>query len=94
MAYDNTNSGVLFRNEKATTEKHPTHTGSINIEGVDYWLSAWVKEGAKGKFFSMAVKPKEERQEQRQAPDKAGQWKAGAPKKSSGFDDMQDDVPF
>ena len=61
MAYDNTNTGVLFRNDKATTDKHPTHTGSINIDGVDYWLSAWVKEGAKGKFFSMSVKLKEER---------------------------------
>lgn len=92
--YDRTNTGVLFRNDKATTDKHPTHTGSINIDGVEYWLSAWVKEGAKGKFFSMAVKPKEERP----APkDKAGQWKAGAPKApqrqaAPDFDD--DTVPF
>ncbi len=89
--FDRTNTGVLFRNNKATTDKHPTHTGSINIDGVEYWLSAWVKEGAKGKFFSFAVKPKEERQAPKQ--DKAGQWKAGAQKqKPETFDD--DDVPF
>lgn len=32
--------------------------------------------------------------EQRKAPDKAGQWKAGASKPSSGFDDFDDSIPF
>lgn len=76
--FDRTNTGVLFRNDKQTTDKHPTHTGSINIDGVEYWLSAWVKEGAKGKFFSLAVKPKEQ-QSPTPKQDKAGKWKAGAP---------------
>jgi hypothetical protein len=58
--YDNTNSGALFRNERATTDKHPTHTGKINVEGRDYYLNAWVKEGKKGKFFSLSVKPVDE----------------------------------
>lgn len=90
--FDNTNRGVLFRNDKASTDKHPTHTGSINIEGVDYWLSAWVKEGQKGKFFSLSVQPKE-----KQAPkqDKAGQWKAGAQKPQRQAEpEFEDDVPF
>jgi hypothetical protein len=58
--YDNTNSGALFRNDKAQSEKHPTHTGKINIEGRDYYLNAWIKEGKKGKFFSLSVKPVDE----------------------------------
>ena len=59
--YDNTNRGVLFRNDRQETDRHPTHTGSINIEGREYWLSAWVKESKNGKkFFSLSVKAKDD----------------------------------
>ena len=60
MTYDNTNSGALFRNDRATSDKHPTHTGKINVEGREYYLNAWVKDGKKGKFFSLSVKPVDE----------------------------------
>lgn len=53
--YDNTNSGVLFKNDEKKNEKSPEYTGKINIEGKEYKLSAWVKEGKKGKFFSLKV---------------------------------------
>ena len=55
MAYDNTNSGVLFRNDKQGNEKRPDYTGKINVEGKDFYLSAWIKEGQKGKFMSLSV---------------------------------------
>lgn len=58
--YDNTNRGALFRNDKATSDKHPTHTGKVNIEGREFYISAWVKEGKKGKFFSLSFKPVDE----------------------------------
>jgi hypothetical protein len=58
--YDNTNRGALFRNDGRKNDRQPEFTGSLNVNGVDYWLSAWVKVGKKGKFFSMAIKPKEE----------------------------------
>ena len=41
--YDNTNRGVLFRNHKKEQPNQPDHTGNINIDGKEYWLSAWVK---------------------------------------------------
>lgn len=64
MNYDNTNTGALFKNDMdGKSEKFPPYGGMINVEGVEYWISAWVKEGAKGKFFSLAIKPKEARQE-------------------------------
>lgn len=65
MSYDNTNTGVLFRNKRKEKPTHPDHTGSINVDGKEYWLSAWVKDGKPGsklegsKFFSLALKPKD-----------------------------------
>lgn len=88
--YDNTNRGVLFKNDRKETDNHPSYKGSINVDGVEYWLSAWVKEGAKGKFFSLSVSPKEQAAP---APKgKAPVKQTGAA--SSGFDDFDDLPPF
>ena len=53
------NSGVLFKNDKKETEKHPHYKGSIMVDGQEYWLSAWIKEGKTGKFMGLAVSPKD-----------------------------------
>jgi hypothetical protein len=53
--YDNSNSGVLFRNDKKETENQPDYTGSWEDEnGREMWLSAWLRESKNGtKFFSI-----------------------------------------
>jgi len=57
--YDNTNTGALFRNDDKETEKHPDYRGSINVNGSEFWLSAWIKTSKKGaKYMALAVKPK------------------------------------
>jgi hypothetical protein len=56
--YDNTNRWTLFRNERKQSDSHADYNGSINIDGVEYWLNGWIKEGKNGKFFSGTVKPK------------------------------------
>lgn len=59
--YDNTNKGALFKNNKRKSDKSPEYNGSINVGGVDYWLSGWVKVSQNGnKFFSLSVQPKEQ----------------------------------
>ena len=61
--YDNTNRGALFVNDRKETESHPDSKGSLNVNGVEYWVSAWRKESANGKkFLSLSVTPKEEQQ--------------------------------
>lgn len=62
MAYDNTNTGALFKAKEQKTPNHPGYSGTINADGVEYWLAAWVKEDKNGnKYFSLSLKPKEEK---------------------------------
>ena len=68
MEYDNNMTGVLFENDRKKTKKHPDKTGSAEVNGVEYWLSAWEKQGAKGTFLSLAFTPKEEKPEQQSEP--------------------------
>jgi hypothetical protein len=57
--FDDTNRGVLFREEKKSKPEDRDYSGSINIGGTEYWLSGWVKTSKKGsKFLSLSIKPK------------------------------------
>ena len=58
MEYDNTNRGVLFKNDRKESDRHPEYKGSINVDGQEFWLSAWVKDGKSGKFMSLSIQPK------------------------------------
>lgn len=53
------NSGVLFKNDRKTESTHPDYKGSINVEGKEFWLSGWIKQGASGKFLSVSVRSKD-----------------------------------
>lgn len=83
MAYQlKDNSGSLFKNDKREKDTHPNATGKALIGGVEYWVSAWTKDGQNGKWQSLAFKPVE----QRTAPKPAA--------KSDPFADMEDsDLP-
>ena len=59
MEYDTTNRGSLFKNDLKDDAKFPDYKGSINVDGTDYWLSAWIKVSKDGnKFMSLSVKNK------------------------------------
>ena len=63
MEYDNTNTGVLFRNETSTPEnKQPYMTGKLNVGGKDFQLAGWMKESKGGKKF-LSLKIQEPRVE-------------------------------
>jgi hypothetical protein len=85
VEYDNNLSGVLFKNDKDGNEKRPDYKGSAEIEGVQYWVSAWVRDGAKGKFMSMKYERKD-KQQPAAAP--------AAPVASAGYGAVSDDIPF
>jgi hypothetical protein len=107
--YDNTNRGVLFDNERKETDNHPDMTGKLNVNGVDHWFSAWWKKDRNDNdFLSLSLgKEVEQRQEQRRDPQRTAPQQRGnrpgnsAPqqrqqpaRQSSGFDDMNDDIPW
>lgn len=92
--YDNTNKGILSKNDRKEKDTHPSHKGSLNVDGVEYWLDAWVKErkDGSGKFFSLSIK----RKDGQSAPPPRAPAAAQKPAQpaGSGFDDMDDDIPF
>ncbi len=91
MEYDNTNRGSLFKNDKKEQDSHADYNGSINIEGTEFWLNAWLKESKKDgkKYFSLSVKPKQ----QQNAPQ--GKSAPAKPKYEGSKKDQEgDDIPF
>lgn len=61
MDYDNTNKGILSKNDRKEKDSHPDVKGTLNVGGVEYWLSGWKKErkDGSGTFYSLSVKPKD-----------------------------------
>ena len=86
--YDNTNRGVLFKNNQGDNPKRPQYRGSLNVNGAEYNISAWIKESRKdgSKFMSLSIEPKRD--------------KPAAPKPKQLTEDnwateeLNDDMPF
>ena len=58
--YDDTNRGVLFKNDRKEKETQPDYTGTLNVNSREFRISAWVRESKAGaKFMSLAVTPKD-----------------------------------
>jgi hypothetical protein len=89
MAYEQKdNSGTLFKNDKREKDSHPHAKGSAMIDGVEYWVSAWTKDGSKGKFQSLSFQRKEPKPQQAQAQQSYGQASGAAAR------ELDDEIPF
>lgn len=53
-------TGALFKNDRKEKPTHPDYRGDCTIHGKKFWMSAWIKEGQKGKYMSVAFRPTEE----------------------------------
>ena len=89
MAYEiNENTGSLFVNEKKETDNHPDRQGSALIEGVEYWVSGWLKKSKEGKpWLSLSFRPKVRL---------AGPLvtRGNAPQRDDRSVDLDDEIPF
>ena len=77
------NSGSISKNDKKTEDRHPDIRGSAIVDGKAYWLSGWMKENDKGKWYSLSFTPKDDQPKP-------------APKPAGGKPDLEDDseIPF
>lgn len=57
MSYEHKiGNGSLFKNTNKTNDNQPDYSGSIKLQdGKDQQIAAWIKEGTKGKFFSLKL---------------------------------------
>jgi len=124
--YENANRGILARNDKQGNEARPDYRGSINVAGVEYWISGWLREGREGtklegqKYMSLSVQPKDAsypaaapaptpaaspapaaprrpsqaEQDARAIAERRAREGAPRPSSGTGFDSMDDDIPF
>lgn len=100
MSYDNTNRGQIWGNDQKQTDTQPDFKGSINVEGKEYWISAWKRKpdaNPKAPALSFSVQPKDGQQSGQNAPQGAQQAPAQqgyAPPQQSGQDDFDQEIPF
>lgn len=109
--YDNELRGVLFKNKRKKAgrkadESKPDLTGSAEIEGVEYWVSAWFnvsKNGQKFVSLSFSVKEEEEEEEEENDEDFLPKKKSKSKLKAKGKkraeeeeeeEEEEDDLPF
>ena len=62
MSGEYPNSGTLNKNDRKEKDTHADYRGQCEIDGVGYWIDAWIKPSKDGgKFMSLSFKPKQER---------------------------------
>jgi hypothetical protein len=81
--YDNTNRFALFKNTAMREGKKDANLqGTLNVEGVEYWINGWTGETKSGdKYISGSIRKKEKQS----APSPAASERAA---------NFEDDIPF
>ncbi len=84
-------TGALFANRNRRSDKEPQARGYVIINGEEWELAAWTKDGRDGKWQSLAAKRAQPRQEnRRQEPQKQRSY---AEESGFGVSDY-DSIPF
>jgi uncharacterized protein (DUF736 family) len=90
--FDNTNRGVLFKELNKRNDRGPDFKGTLNVNGDDFEIVAWVKTSKKGtEFLSLSVKPARNPNEPVQAQTTRSYSKPLPVASPPGTDD---DIPF
>jgi hypothetical protein len=77
--------GALFKNEKKEKPSHADYTGSITVEGQQFYLNGWIKKSPAGRtYMSVSAMPK-------QPPGRAVKR---PPVKADVADDLNDEIGF
>jgi hypothetical protein len=55
------NTGSLFKNRDKSSDTDRDYSGSLNLDGREFWLNGWIKKSKAGaSYLSLSVKPKVE----------------------------------
>lgn len=95
--YNNTNRGVMFVNDrKQEGDRKPDRTGTLNVEGVEYFVDGWIKQSQNGNsFLSLSLKRKDKQPGGAHSSNRPAS--VPAPRQApvnSGFDPDSSDIPF
>lgn len=70
MSYEKAGQFSLGPNKFRKTEKQPTHSGKVTINGKTYKLSGWVRENDNGKYIAGEVNVEVEKEPQSSKPNR------------------------
>lgn len=80
MAYQpKDGDGSLFDNDYKQSDNQPDMRGNLLLNGVEYQISAWRKQGQRGEFLSLRVEPKRDRQQQQPPKPQPSQQPSAGP---------------
>jgi hypothetical protein len=98
MAFEKrNNSGAIFNNQYKQRDNQPDMTGNGLIDGVEYRMSGWKKEGNRGEYISLSFTRVDEMGQRASAPEAASSQSktmTKAPQKKVVEDEIDDEIPF
>lgn len=92
MAFDKEKTGIISNNRSKSQPKHPDVRGDCVIDGVEYWIAGWFKEGQYGPYTSLAFTPKDDNKSMGDTRPRVVNEPSKAPRPKG--DNFDDDIPF
>lgn len=85
------NTGAIWKADEKPSGRHPDYTGRLDVDGAEYRVAAWINNGSKGEYLSLAVTRKlapgmDKPREQEPATETAEQ--------AESFHPVDDNMPF